>query len=352
VSTPPAPPAPDGLLLRIYRVAVLTRAVDHQLWLLARQGRAGFVLTARGHEVAQVASAAALRRGCDSAWPYYRDMGVGLALGVTPYEILLGALARAADPHSGGRQLTMHLSSRALRIGSISSAIAAHLPHAVGAAYAARLRGEDSVAVCWFGDGACSEGAAHEAMNLAAVHRLAVVFVCENNGLAISVPLRLQMPVERVSDRAPAYAMPGVSVDGTDAEAVHAAACAAVARARRGEGPSLLELRVPRITPHSSQDDDAYRTDEQRAAAAAADPLPRLRETLLERNLLTVEEDERLVRTTRERVIADEDLALAQPPPSPERARRWLLAGDPPHGGVALPERYAGWLGVFHDLDG
>jgi 2-oxoisovalerate dehydrogenase E1 component alpha subunit len=337
------------LLRRIYRVSVLTRLVDERLWILARQGRAGFVLTARGHEVAQVASTAAMRRGHDSAWPYYRDMGVGLALGVTPYEILLGALARAADPHSGGRQLTMHLSSPSLRIGSISSGIAAHLPHAVGAAYAARVRGDDSVAVCWFGDGAASEGATHEAMNLAAVHRLPVVFICENNGIAISVPLALQMPVERVSDRAAAYAMPGVSVDGTDAEAVYAVSRTAVERARGGEGPSLLELRVPRITPHSSQDDDAYRTDEQRAAAAAADPLPRLRETLVERGLLSLDDDERMVREAREQVVADEDLALAMPEPPPERARRWLHAGDPPHDGAVLPPRYAGWKGVFGD---
>ncbi|HEY2702238.1 MAG TPA: thiamine pyrophosphate-dependent dehydrogenase E1 component subunit alpha [Candidatus Dormibacteraeota bacterium] len=349
MSAPAGSPISEDLLLRIYRVAVLTRALDHQLWLLTRQGRAGFVLTGRGHEIAQIASAATLRRGHDSAWPYYRDMGVGLALGVTPYEILLGALARAADPHSGGRQLTMHLSSPSLRIGSVSSAIAAHLPHAVGAAYAARVRGDDSVAVCWFGDGAASEGATHEAMNLAGVHRLPVVFICENNGIAISVPLALQMPVERVSDRAAAYAMPGVSVDGTDAETVYTVTRAAVERARGGEGPSLLELRVPRITPHSSQDDDAYRSDAQRAAAAAADPLPRLRETLVERGLLGLDEDEGMVRAAREQVIADEDLALAMPDPAPERARRWLHAGDPPHGGAVLPARYAGWAGVFGD---
>lgn len=349
MSAPEPTPLPPTLLLRIHRVAVLTRAVDHQLWLLSRQGRAGFVLTARGHEVAQIASAAAMRRGHDSAWPYYRDMGVGLALGVTPYEILLGALARAADPHSGGRQLTMHLSSPGLRIGSISSAIAAHIPHAVGAAYAARVQGEDSVALCWFGDGAASEGATHEAMNLAGVHRLPVVFLCENNGLAISVPLALQMPVARVSDRAAAYGMPGVTVDGTDAEAVHAATRAAVERARRGEGPSLVEMLVPRITPHSSQDDDSYRDEEQRAAAAAADPLPRLRDTLVERGLLTPAEDERIAAEARAQVIADEDLALAMPEPGPERARRWLFAGDPPHAAALPPARYAGWAGVFGD---
>jgi TPP-dependent pyruvate/acetoin dehydrogenase alpha subunit len=106
---------------------------------------------------------------------------------------------------------------------------------------------------------------------------------------------------------------------------------------------------VPRITPHSSQDDDAYRSDEQRATAAAADPLPRLRETLIERGLLSLDDDERMVREAREQVVADEDLALAMPEPPPERARRWLHAGDPPHGGAVLPDRYAGWAGVFGD---
>jgi TPP-dependent pyruvate/acetoin dehydrogenase alpha subunit len=211
------------------------------------------------------------------------------------------------------------------------------------------VRGEDSVAVTWFGDGATSEGATHEAMNLAAVHRLPVVFLCENNGLAISVPQALQMPLERVSDRAAAYGMPGITVDGTDAEAVHHAARTAIERARGGEGPSLVEMLVPRITPHSSQDDDLYRDEEQRAAATAADPLPRLRDTLVERGLLSLDEDDRMVREAREQVVADEDLALAMPQPAPERARRWLFAGDPPHGGVAQPARYASWMGVFGD---
>jgi 2-oxoisovalerate dehydrogenase E1 component alpha subunit len=343
---PSAPGDEDRLLLRMYRVAVVARAVDEQLWLISRQGRAGFVLTARGHEIAQIASAAAIRPGHDSAWPYYRDMAVGLALGVTPYELFLGAMGRAGDPHSGGRQLTAHLSSPRLRIGSVSSAIAAHLPHAVGAAYAARVLGEDAVAMCWFGDGACSEGATHEAMNLAGVHRLPVVFVCENNGLAISVPQAQQMPVRRIADRAAAYGMPGVRVDGTDALAVYAAARDAVARARRGGGPTLLEAMVPRITPHSSQDDDAYRSDRERAAAAARDPLPLLRATVLDRGLLSAGEDEALQRDVHAQVVADEDLAAAQPAPDPERARRWLYAGDPPHQPAPMQERHLAWTGV------
>ena len=127
--------AADALLLELYRVVLTARAVDDRLWALSRQGQVNFVLTARGHEVAQAASALAMRAGLDSAWLYYRDMAVALALGVTPYEIFLGALARADDPHSGSRQLTMHLASPGLRIGTMSSAVAAQLPHAVGAAY-------------------------------------------------------------------------------------------------------------------------------------------------------------------------------------------------------------------------
>ena len=281
--------------------------------------------------MAQVASTAALRQGVDSAWPYYRDLGVALALGVTPYELFLGALGRADDPHSGGRQLTSHFSSRRLRLGSISSEVGAHLPHAAGAAYAAKVRGDDAVAMCWFGDGAGSEGAAHEAMNVAAVAALPVVFVCENNGYAISVPLSQQMAVLSLAERAAGYGMPGATVDGTDAGAVHAAASEAVERARRGGGPTLLDLQVPRLVPHSSQDDEQYRTDEERAGATALDPLPRLEQEVLGRGLLDEGQVAALWQSTHDSVRADVERAIERPLPEPERARRWLFAGDPAH---------------------
>ena len=321
------PAGGEAPLLDIYRLCRLTRAVDERLWILSRQGRAGFVLTGRGHEVAQVASALTLRVGSDWAWPYYRDLAVGLALGVTPYEVFLGALARADDPHSGGRQLSMHFSSPTRRIGSVSSAVGAHLPHAVGSAYAARVRGEDTVSMCWFGDGASSEGAAHEAMNFAAVHGLGVVFVCENNGLSISVPQSLQMAVPSVADRAPAYGMKGWSVDGTDAEAVWSIVSTAVARARSGRGPSLVEVRVQRITPHSSQDDDAYRSEEERAALVAHDPVLALGSRLVERGLISMGQDDAEWAMARAEVLADQERALTQPEPESGRARRWLLTG-------------------------
>jgi 2-oxoisovalerate dehydrogenase E1 component alpha subunit len=340
----------DGTrLLRIYGVALMTRAVDERLWIQSRQGRAGFVLTGRGHEVAQVASAAALRQGHDSAWPYYRDLGVGLALGVSPYEVFLGALARADDPHSGGRQLTAHFSSPTLRIGSISSEVAAHVPHAVGAAYAARVRGDDAVAVCWFGDGAASEGATHEAMNLAGVHRLPVVFICENNGWAISVPTRLQMPIESVAERARGYGMPGATIDGSDAQAVFEASREAVVRARSGGGPSLLEFRVVRMTPHSSQDDDSYRTSGELEAAVRADPLPRLQATLISRGVLTAPSADRLRTSIAASVLQDQERALQQPDPDPSRAQRWLYAGDPPHPSRIQPDGQPLAAGVFRE---
>jgi len=347
----PASASERALLRRIYEIVLLSRAVEERFWVLARQGVASFVLTPRGHDVAQVASGAAVRRGYDSVWPYYRDMALALAIGVTPFEMFVGSLGRAGDPHSGSRQLTLHLSSPRLKIGSVSSEIAAHLPHAAGAAYAAQVLGEDRVAVAWFGDGASSEGATHEAMNLAGIHKLPVVFFCENNRLAISVPLELTMPIHSLAERGAAYGMPGVSVDGTDALAVFRATRQAVERARAGEGPSIVEAWVPRITSHSSQDDDAYRTPAEKAEAEAHDPLPRLRATLLEHGLLAPGEEEELLQAARARARDEADRALTLPEPDGSRARRWLYAGDPPHQELAELEAADIGAGPFDDLD-
>jgi 2-oxoisovalerate dehydrogenase E1 component alpha subunit len=325
------PQQEDELLLRIYRAALTCRLVDERMWIMTRQGRAGFVLTPRGHEIAQVSVVAAMRIGWDSAWLYYRDMAAAVMLGVTPYELFLGCLGRADDPHSGGRQLSIHLSSPRLRIGSMSSAVAGHIPHAVGAAYAARVLGEDSVAVCLFGDGASSEGATHEAMNFAGIHKLPVVFVCENNGYAISVPTALQVAGGSVSGRACAYDMVGCRVDGTDARAVFNASRDAIERARAGGGPSIVEAMVPRMTPHSSQDDDAYRTVEEHAEATAADPLPKLRRELEVRGVLDADSDRWMRDSIAAEIESAEQKAYAKPEADAERARQWLYAGDPPH---------------------
>src|SRR5579875_8177 len=315
-----------SFLRRVYELAVRARRLDERLWTLYRQGATGFVLTGRGHEIAQIASAFALRPGYDYAWPYYRDICVSLTLGVTPFEMLLGAFGRADDPHSSGRQLPLHLADPLRRIGSVSSVIGAQVAHAVGAAYAARVRGEGWVSVCWFGDGASSEGITHEAMNLAALHRLAVVFICENNGWAIGVPLSEQVAGGSVAARAAAYAMPGRRLDGGDALGIFRATSEAVEAARAGAGPSLLELMVQRMVPHSSQDDDAYRTAEQKQQALAADPVPPLRARLLELGAIDAEEDARLWDEAAREMSAAAERARAYPLPPAERARLHLYA--------------------------
>ena len=311
----------------MYRLALLTRAVDERLWILTRQGRAGFVLTARGHEIAQIASAVAMRVGVDSAWLYYRDLGVGLALGVTPYELFLGALARADDPHSGGRQLTAHLSSPELRIGSVSSAVGAHVPHAVGAAYASVVKGEDSVAMCWFGDGAASEGAVHEAMNLAGVHKLPVVFLCENNGYAISVPLAQQMPITSLEERAL-----GLRLRGRVGRRLRRRG--RVRRVDRGDRPRSSRRRADAASTCGCR---ASPRTPRRTTTRTATPSRRRRPRASIRSRgcapgssssarSTPRRTRSRARRSRPRCSPPSDEAFRQPEPDGARARRWLYA--------------------------
>jgi 2-oxoisovalerate dehydrogenase E1 component alpha subunit len=320
----------DLQLVELYYKMALSRAIDERLWILNRQGKIPFIVTGEGHEAAQVGSAYALRPGEDWVLPYYRDLGVVLTLGMTPREVLLDAFARAEGPSSGGRQMPAHYSCPRLNIASVSSPVATQLPHAVGVALAAKYKGERTVAVCYFGDGATSKGDFHEALNFASIHKLPVIFFCENNGWAISVPVSKQMPVAHVADRAAAYNLPGVLVDGTDVLAVYAATREAVDRARAGAGPTLIEARVYRLGPHTSDDDDRrYRSEAERAEARQHDPLPRYERTLRAWGLLNDE----LVAEIRARVareVADaEAFAVASPPPRPEEATLHVYASVP-----------------------
>ncbi|MER3486724.1 MAG: 2-oxoisovalerate dehydrogenase, partial [Chloroflexota bacterium] len=167
------PEQPD--LVQIYRLMLLARATDERMWILSRQGKAGFVLTSRGHEAAQIASALALHPGYDYVFTYYRSMSVALALGQTPYELFLGTLARGADPNSGGRQLSNHFSSVRLRMPTASSVVAGAITHATGAGYAAKVLGADWIAACYFGDGATSRAGFHAGLNFAGLYRLPAV---------------------------------------------------------------------------------------------------------------------------------------------------------------------------------
>lgn len=265
----------DQVLEMYYKMA-LARAVGERERMLNRMGKGPFAVTGEGHEAAQVGVAFALRPAHDWVVPYYRDLGVALTFGQTARDLLLAHLSRAEDISSGGRNMPSHFSDTKLRIVSGSACVGTQVPHAVGIALASKLRKLDEVAAVFFGDGATSTGDVHESMNMAGVHKLPVIFVCEHNQYAISVPWTEQGAVASVAKRAEGYGFPGVSVDGNDVLEVYAAAKTAVERARKGEGPTFIEAKTYRIVPHTSDDDDRrYRSREEVEQWKKKDPLIR-----------------------------------------------------------------------------
>ena len=312
--------------LRIYRCMCASKALDDRMHILVKQGRAPFVGSSRGHEGIQVAATAALEPR-DWLVQHYRGLGNAVTRGLTAREWMLAVFARAADPLSAGRNIPGGCYSHpGLRIAPVSQVVASWIPKAVGIAYASKLRGDGAVTLCTFGDGATSKGDFHEGVNFAAVHRLPVVFVCENNGYAISVPLRLQV-AGAIADRAAGYGITGVSLDGTDVPACYEAAREAVDRARRGEGPTLIEARIRRINPHTSEDNQArYRTVEELEEAARHDPLVRFEEWLQSCGWLTREEAARVQEEFQRDATEAADWAEDQPSPSAEQLAANVLA--------------------------
>jgi 2-oxoisovalerate dehydrogenase E1 component alpha subunit len=316
-----------GDLLGLYRLMSLARALDERMWILNRSGRVAFVISGQGHEGAQAGIAWAFRPGIDWLVPYYRSITACLRFGMTPREMLLGSFAKAADPSSGGRQMPNHYGQFERKILSVSSPVGVQLLHAVGIAFAARLRRTGEVVLTSMGEGASNQGDVHEGLNFAAIHRLPLVYVVENNGYAISVPSARELPTGDVASRAVAYGIPGVIVDGTDVLACYRAGREAVRRARAGEGPTLIEAKVERLTAHSSDDQQTrYRSEEELAAQQARDPVPVFRDRLFSTGLLTADDDARL-RTEIAAVVDDAtDWAAAQPDPTVESAMRWVFA--------------------------
>lgn len=324
----------DEDMLAIYERMLLTRMLDERLWLLNRQGKVPFLVSGQGQEAAQVGSSYALRPGQDWVLPYYRDLGVVLSLGMTPEEVMLNAFARAADPNSGGRQMTAHYSHRALNIISQSSPTGTQVAHAAGVGLAIQITNrragrivEDAVVWVSFGEGTSSQGDVHEAMNLAGIHRLPVIFCCENNHYAISMPSERQMGVPDMACRAAAYGFPGVVVDGTDPIASYDATRAAVERARQGEGPTLLEFKVERLTPHSSDDNDRlYRSATELREMREHDCLPHYAALLREEGVLTDAHEQALRARFRAQIDAATDAAERAAPPDPATLRRHVYA--------------------------
>jgi 2-oxoisovalerate dehydrogenase E1 component alpha subunit len=307
--------------LQLHRWMRMAKALDDRMHILVKQGRAPFVGSSRGHEGIQVASTAAL--GPDD-WlvPHYRGLANAIVRGLTMKEWMLAVFAKAADPLSAGRNIPGGCYSyRALKIAPVSQVVASWVPKASGIAYAAKLRGDRSVTLCTFGDGATSQGDFHEGVNFAAVHQLPVVFVCENNSYAISVPIRLQMANPNVADRAAGYGIPGVTVDGTDVPACYAACQEAVDRARRGEGPTLIDAKIWRINSHTSEDNQLkYRTKEEIAEASEHDPIERFGAWLVERGWITTKQAEAIQAECDKEASDAADWAEQQPDPAPEDA--------------------------------
>jgi 2-oxoisovalerate dehydrogenase E1 component alpha subunit len=313
----------------MYYYLVLGRAVDERWWILQRAGQAAFVISGRGQEAAQVGAGFALERGVDWVHPYYRDVALVLTLGMTPRDVFLDIMAKAEAPSSGGRQMPAHWGNPSLRIVSGSSPVMTQAPQACGIALAARLRGEASVVLTTFGEGATAGGDFHEALNFASIHKLPVIFLCQNNRYAISVPAHKEMPVPSVADRACAYAMPGVAVDGNDVLAVYDVVRQAVQRARRGEGPTLIEANTYQTVPHSSDDDDRrYRPRAEVEEWLQKDPIERFRRYLEEQHILSAEVDQAIRARVSREVDEATEYARAAPYPRPEEALKHVFAHD------------------------
>lgn len=291
----------DEQVLGMYRTMLEARRVDDRMWALNRQGRAPFVVSASGHEGAQIGSIMAMDPETDWCLPYYRDVGVVLGWGFRPLDIFFGVFSRKADPTSGGRQMPNHWSNRERRMFTHSSPIATQYPHAAGIAYAIQKDGGSGVVAVYGGEGSTSEGDWHEAMNFAGIHRLPLIVVIENNQYAISVPVAEEV-AGQVADRALGYGMHGVAVDGNDALAVYAITREAVKRARAGEGPTLIEAKTYRYYAHTSDDDDKlYRSREEVESWRRRDPLILLKQYLIETRLMSETLEEQM-----ETEIADE----------------------------------------------
>jgi 2-oxoisovalerate dehydrogenase E1 component subunit alpha len=305
--------------LELYYAMLVCRQLSEQALRLAFQGAIDVAIPSDGHEAAQIASIRALRP-TDDVYLFYRSVPAAYARGMTAREIMLDYFGRAAGPSSGGKNLPGHWSSAPLRLMTVSGSVATQIPHAVGSALAFRMRQADGVAVAYFGDGGSSKADFHEGLNFAAVHHLPVILFCENNGLAISVPFSKQSAVGSVADRAVGYGIHGVSVDGADPLAVYQATAKAVAHARSGGGPALIEARVTRLGQHTSQVGDLRSPRVVAAARHHHDPIPRFEHYLRERHVLSDRRARELAQKAEAEVADAVAFARRAPEPPANRA--------------------------------
>src|SRR5277367_5411818 len=339
-------------LIDAYRIMFASRRVDDREIMLKRQQKVFFQISGAGHEAMGVAAAFALKPGYDWFYPYYRDRALCLALGATPYEMLLGAVGAADDPCSGGRQMPSHWSYKRLNVVTQSSATGTQILQAVGCSEAGRyfakhskaahkVEGDyrqfkdvefhgDEVTYVSLGDGTTSEGEFWEALNSASSLRLPVIFCVQDNEYAISVPVEVQTAggnISRLVSGFPNFHFE--EIEGTDPIVTCAAFKRAADYCRAGHGPAFVHAHVIRPYSHSFSDDERlYRPDSERQADAARDPVPRLQMFLLREGILDEKGINKIEKEIEERILADADRALAAALPQPESIYNFVYSPD------------------------
>jgi pyruvate dehydrogenase E1 component alpha subunit/2-oxoisovalerate dehydrogenase E1 component alpha subunit len=324
--------------LELYRFMRLNRAVEEKLVNLYRQGKVvGGLYRSLGQEATSVGTAYALKKG-DIVGPLIRNLGVVLVMGYSPRDVLTQYMARATSP-SGGKDCNLHFGKPERGVVSPISMLGALIPVMSGIALAARMQKKDTVTMTWIGDGGTSTGAFHEGLNFAAVQRLPLIVVAENNGWAYSTPVHKQTAAKCLADKAAAYGIPGESVDGNDVLAVYDVARRAVDRARGGGGPTLIESMTYRMKGHAEHDAQAYVAKEELEAWRRKDPLERYAHVLTETGVATAEELAAIDQAVSQEVDSDVEFAEKSPFPAPEEAFKNVYATKTPEAEPVIVRR-------------
>ncbi len=307
---------PPEQLVEAYRTMVLARVIDERCLILQRQGRIGFYVPLQGQEAAQVGCGRALRTE-DWLFPAYRELGLALVR-KAPLVLLLDQFFANSGDLSKARQMPNHYEFRDVNFVSPSSPVGTQITQAVGAAMAAKRRGDRIVTVAFFGDGTTSSNDFHAGLNFAGVFQTPTIFFCQNNQWAISLPREKQTRSETLAIKASSYGFPGVVVDGNDLQSVYRAVADARRRAVSGEGPTLIEAQVYRLGPHSTSDDPKrYRSETELAEWRAKDPIARTKHDLLRAGLLTEELDQQVWESAKAELAEAITTAEALPPIDP-----------------------------------
>lgn len=324
------PKVSEERIRELYRLMVLNRILDERLTTLQRQGRIGFHIGSVGEEASIIGSAAMLKTE-DWLFPCYREAGAALLRGMKVQTFVNNMFGNAEDPVKG-RQMPCHWFDREHNMPSVSSPIGTQITHAVGAGMAARIKGDKIATLVYFGEGATSSNEFHVGMNFAGVFKAPTVLLCRNNHWAISMPLHRQTASDGIAVKAVAYGMPGVRVDGNDLFAVMKVTQEALDRARRGEGPTLIEAFSYRMSGHSTSDDPrVYRKDEEIAPWMKKDPIDRMRKFLVKKGWLDDEADAKMRAGINEEVLAAVAKAEQIGPPALESLFEDVYAEMPPH---------------------